>query len=106
MFLSSVIVSDYTWRWCVPMRHITTAITQRGQITLPVEVQRLLGVHPRDKVTFEIDDGAVRLVPARFTLESAAASVLPPTRTEDFDRAVAEVMEEHAERVVSDLNQR
>ena len=88
----------------VQMKEITTTITQRGQVTLPVEVQRLLGVGPRDKVSFAIDQDQVRLVPARFTLESAAGSVLPPTATEDFERLIDEVTEEHAAREAGSLN--
>ena len=85
------------------VREITTTITQRGQVTLPAEVQRLLGLRPRDKVTFAIDQGQVRLVPARFTLESAAGSVEPPTRTEDLERIIHEAKEERAARVVREL---
>jgi AbrB family looped-hinge helix DNA binding protein len=85
------------------MKEIATTITQRGQITLPVEVQRLLGVRPKDKVAFEIDDGQVRLVPARYTLESAMGSVGPPTATEDFKRISREVREEQAERATAKL---
>ena len=88
------------------MMEITTTITQRGQVTLPVVVQRLLGVRPRDKITFAIDQGQVRLVPARFTLESAAGSVEPATATEELMRIAQEVKEEHAERVVRQLEQR
>lgn len=88
------------------MREVTTTITQRGQVTLPVEVQRLLGVRPRDRVTFAIDDrGQVRLLAARFSLESAAASVEPATKTEELERISQEAKEEHATRIVAELQQ-
>jgi len=38
---------------------------------VPAEVRRLLGLKPRDKVAFAIDDGEVRLVPVTFTAASA-----------------------------------
>jgi len=85
------------------MKEITTTITQRGQITLPVEVQRLLGVGPRDKVAFAIDDNQVRLTPARFTLESAQGSVEPPTATEELERISEDAKEEHAADVAATL---
>src|SRR5690349_5367200 len=85
------------------MKEITTTVTQRGQVTLPVEVQRLLGVRPRDKVTFAIDQGQVTLSAARFTLESAAGSVEPATATEDLECVAQEAKEEHAERAVDQL---
>jgi AbrB family looped-hinge helix DNA binding protein len=88
------------------MREIITTITQRGQVTIPVEVQRLLGVGPRDKVAFTIDQDQVRLVPARFTLESAYGSVEPPTRTENFEQISREAKEEHAQRTMTKLKRR
>ena len=66
------------------MKELVTTMTQRGQVTVPAEVRRLLGLKPRDKVAFEIADDQVRLVPARFTLESAFGSVKPATRTSQF----------------------
>ena len=39
------------------MKEITTTITQRSQVTVPAEVRRVLGVKPRDKITFTIADG-------------------------------------------------
>lgn len=51
---------------------------------MPAEVRRLLGLKPRDKVAFEIEDDQVRIVPAPFTLESAFASVQPATPTKDL----------------------
>lgn len=85
------------------MREITTTITQRGQVTLPAEVQRLLGVKPRDRVSFAIEEDQVRLVPARYTLESVAGSVEPPTATEDLDSMIQEAKEERAEGLVAKL---
>jgi antitoxin PrlF len=83
------------------MKEITTTITQRGQVTLPAEVQRLLGVKPRDRVSFAIEEDQVRLIPARYTLESVAGSVEPATATEDLDRLIEEAKQERAERLVA-----
>ena len=80
------------------MKEIVTTITQGGQITLPIEVQRLLGVRPRDRVAFEIDNDQIRLVPAQYTLESVGASVEPATATEDFKQIIREAKEERAQR--------
>lgn len=55
-------------------------------MTIPVEVRRLLGLKPRDKVAFTIEDGGtVRLAAASFSLESAYGSVRPSASPEDFD---------------------
>lgn len=68
------------------MRELATTVTQRGQVTIPSEVRRRLGIKPRDKVTFRIeDDGGVRIVPQRYTLETVFGSVAPLRRPEDFE---------------------
>ena len=68
------------------MKEITTTTTQRNQVTIPVEVRRLLGLKPGDKVAFTIEGGGkVRLAAASFSLESAYGSVKPSTSPEDFE---------------------
>jgi antitoxin PrlF len=37
-------------------------VTQKGQVTIPLEVRRALGVGPGSQVHFELDDGTARLV--------------------------------------------
>jgi len=34
-------------------------ITQKGQATIPAKVRKALGLHPGDKISFEITDGDV-----------------------------------------------
>ncbi len=85
------------------MKELITTMTQRGQVTVPAEVRRLLGLKPRDKVAFEIDDGEVRLVPVAFTLESAFGSVKPLSEDIDFDERIQAAKEERAARLVEDL---
>ncbi len=84
------------------MKEIVTTLTQRSQVTIPAEVRRVLGLKPRDKVAFAIDEGEVRLVPAEFTLESAYGSVEPLQRPEDFSAISREAKEEHAARIARD----
>ncbi len=80
------------------MKEITTTTTQRNQVTIPVEVRRLLGLKPRDKVAFTIEDGGkVRLAAASFSLESAYGSVKPSTSPEDFDEVSRNARDAKAE---------
>ena len=86
------------------MREITTATTQRNQVTIPVEVRRLLGLKPRDKVAFTIEDGGVvRLAAAAFSLESAYGSVKPRGRPEDFDDVSRNAKQAKAEETAQEL---
>ena len=88
------------------MREITTTTTQRNQVTIPVEVRRLLGLKPGDKVAFTIEGGGkVRLAAASFSLESAYGSVKPSTSPEDFDevsRSAKDAKTEDTARVLSE----
>lgn len=84
-------------------KEILSTITQRGQVTIPVEVRKLLGVRPRDKVAFTIEDGHVGLVPARFTLETAFQSI-PALKQPLTDEEMSELAkEEKAERTIREL---
>ncbi len=40
-------------------------ITSKGQITVPVEVRRILGVRPGDRLRFESDSNGVHVRPVR-----------------------------------------
>lgn len=82
------------------MREIVTTMTQRGQVTVPAEVRRLLGLKPRDKVAFEIVDGEVRISRPRFTLETVFGSVKPLKRTDSIEEIIRQSREERAERAI------
>ena len=79
----------------VSMKEILSSVTQRGQVTIPAEVRRLLGTKTGDKVAFQIEDGQVRLAPAAMTLESAYGSVKALSGPEDFKRVAREAKEAH-----------
>ena len=85
------------------MTDITMTVTQRGQVTIPAEVRRVLGVKPRDKVTFTIEGKEVRLAPAAFTLSSAYGSVEPSKRPEDFEELSRAAKEAKAEATLEKL---
>lgn len=42
-----------------------TKLTSKGQITVPCEIRRLLGVRQGDRLVFESDGDAVRVRPLR-----------------------------------------
>lgn len=65
------------------MREILSTITSKGQVTIPVEVRRHLGVRENDKIAFVIEDsGAVRMQPLPYptvaSLRGAAGSLPTP----------------------------
>jgi AbrB family looped-hinge helix DNA binding protein len=43
------------------MREASSRVTTKGQVTIPVEIRRLLRVAPHDEVTFVVDGEQVQL---------------------------------------------
>ena len=63
-----------------------------------------MGLKPKDKVAFTIDDGGtVRFAAAPFSLESAHGSVKPPTSPEDFDVVTRNAKDSKAEEAAREL---
>jgi antitoxin PrlF len=86
------------------MKEVRTVITRKGQVTVPAEIRRELGLKQGDKVAFIIDDGEVRLVPGGSVVERTAGafrSHKPPLSAEELretaERAIAEEAVERAE---------
>ena len=85
------------------MKEMLTTVTQRGQVTIPAEVRKLLGVKPKDKVAFTIAEGRVELSRAKFTLETAYQSV-PPLKQPLSDQEMSRLAkEEKAQRAIQEL---
>jgi AbrB family looped-hinge helix DNA binding protein len=87
------------------MREYVTTVTQRGQVTIPADVRRLLNAKPRGKVAFRVEEGVVRLMPVEFTLEETFGSVTPLHRPEDFEELSRLAKDEKAARSVREMRQ-
>lgn len=85
------------------MKHYTTTMTQRGQVTVPVEVQRLLGMGPRDKVTFTVEGREVRLASARDQLHAVfgLGKRLNPDDRTSLDTLIEGAKDDHAEQIAA-----
>jgi AbrB family looped-hinge helix DNA binding protein len=87
------------------MKEFTATITSKGQITIPREVRRELGVSANDQLVFVVQNGEVRLHPVEYTLESVRSSLPPlPGISDDFEREIEEAMEEEADRIMRRLD--
>ena len=65
------------------MKEIISIITSKGQVTIPAEIRKYLGIKTHDKVAFVIDtEGTVRLRVPRYpdiaSLRGAAGSLNKP----------------------------
>ena len=58
----------------------TTAITQKGQATIPVAIRRKLGLSPNSKIVFELKNGneaSIKPVADFFTMKGSVKSKKP-----------------------------
>ena len=46
----------------IPVQSFRAKVTSKGQITVPVEIRRSLGVNPGDTIRFEQQEGGIRVV--------------------------------------------
>lgn len=46
------------------MKELLTVITRKGQVTIPAEIRKSMGLKQGDKVAFRVDQERVELVPA------------------------------------------
>jgi AbrB family looped-hinge helix DNA binding protein len=79
------------------MRAIRTTLTRKGQVTIPVEIRRALGLKEGDKVAFTMEDGTVRLARTGSVVERTAGIAktdLPPLTPRE--------MREFAEQAIAD----
>jgi AbrB family looped-hinge helix DNA binding protein len=71
------------------MKEQLTVVTRKGQITLPAEMRRLLGIKQGDKVAVSVEDVGseqprLSLKPVRSVAEMTFGAVRPRKRPEDF----------------------
>lgn len=75
------------------MREVTATLTSKGQVTIPAEVRRRLGLGRHDKVVFVLeDDGQIYLKAPRFPSVSSlrgAAGTLPQPMSWDRVQEIA-----------------
>ena len=71
----------------------SATITSKGQITLPVEIRRALGVGPGDRISFrKADDGRVVVEPETLdllTLKGSVKSSVKDVSVEEMQSAIA-----------------
>lgn len=72
---------------------LETTITQKGQVTVPIEIRRKLGLKAKDKVVFEMDGETVTLRPApKSEIRKGYGAVPPRQQPEDYN-SIRERME-------------
>jgi AbrB family looped-hinge helix DNA binding protein len=68
------------------MQEFETTLTEKGQVTIPQEIRRYLGLRPGDKVRFEVDGEAVKIKHASSKLLQGFGAVKPIQKPENFQK--------------------
>jgi AbrB family looped-hinge helix DNA binding protein len=86
----------------ITMQEFETTVTEKGQITIPQEIRRIMGLHPRDKVRFEIEGEAVKIRRASSKLIQGFGAVTARTKPENYQKLRKEFEEGVAGEVASE----
>jgi len=85
------------------VKELLSTITTKGQVTIPVEIRRLLGISPHEKVAFVVEGDQVRVVRGGSVVERTAGALksLKPAQSAEELRETAEwsIAEETVERM-------
>lgn len=84
------------------MQEFETSVTEKGQVTIPQEIRRIMGLQPRDKVRFEVDGDVIKISRASSKLLQWFGSVTPRNKPEDFQKIRKEFEKGVAEEVASE----
>ena len=79
------------------MKDMLSRVSPKGQVTLPVEIRRRLGIKPKDKVAFRLEQGKVELTPARSALAESYQAIPPLKPSRSWKAVEALVAEELAD---------
>jgi antitoxin PrlF len=82
------------------MEEQISLVTRKGQITLPAELRRLLGIREGDKVAVTLGDpakGEIVVRPVRSVAEATFGAVKPRQRPENWQELRRQFEEEAAE---------
>lgn len=85
----------------IPSRELTSTLSSKGQVTIPVTIRRHLGIDASDKVAFVIDPaGGVKLTPATYpdvqSLRGVAGTLKRPVSWKEVKRIAHEDRLKHA----------
>ena len=79
-----------------------SAVTQKGQVTIPGALRKALKIKPRDLVAFSLVDGEVRIRPIESPVLASFGAVTPMSRPVDFRELRRETEEEIAVEVLDE----
>jgi AbrB family looped-hinge helix DNA binding protein len=91
------------------MTEYLSVVTRKGQITLPAEFRRSLGIREGDKVLLAVSDegeGTITVRLARSVAESTFGAVTPQRRPEDWQELREQFVEGVADEALDEMSAR
>ncbi len=79
------------------MDSIKSLVTRKGQVTVPVEFRKRLGIQEGDSVEFTLEEGALRLTPTRSRVDESFQAVPPLSHRLSWKEVEQTAHEEHAQ---------
>lgn len=80
-----------------------STITAKGQVTIPAEMRKALGLKPGDKVSFGLEDHSIRIEPAKSSLLAGYGAVKLRGGTKDWKKVRQETHRWVAEQAMKEL---
>ena len=84
------------------MPGLVSSVSPKGQITVPVEIRRLLGIKPKDKITFRVDGTRVEIAAGPVTLDESFMAVPALPRKRSWNEVEQAVSDEQAAGVAAE----
>jgi AbrB family looped-hinge helix DNA binding protein len=81
---------------------LVSSVSPKGQVTVPVEIRRLLGIKAKDKVAFRVEGKRVEIAAARSALDESYMAVPALKRRRAWKEVEAEVADEVAARTAAE----
>ena len=84
------------------MRELISSVSPKGQITIPLEIRKLLNVKPRDKVAFKVEGEEVKIAPVGSRLAASYMAVPALKHPRSFKEMAEIAREEQAQEAASE----
>ncbi|CAN5803655.1 hypothetical protein BH24CHL4_BH24CHL4_26820 [soil metagenome] len=80
-------------------------MTSKGQVTVPVEIRRMLDLKTHDKLAFAVENGMVRIKRVNLSLVDVFGLIRTPDGivTGDFEDLIDEAVREESERLTKEF---
>jgi len=83
------------------IQQFEATVTKRGQVTIPLEIRHLMGLHPHDRISFEVEGDVVKIRRITSRILQGYGAVTPRDKPEHLRELREKFEKEVAEDVVS-----